>query len=126
MHGNRPDTRMTGCRAPRHGRCSMRWMAGRRATLLLLSAGFLQTPAPQPPATHPQASLVELPPGIPGDALRYTVTMMGNAAGANIAWRTPDGMTHVFFAYNDRGRGPRISESYAAAPDGTLRRFELA
>jgi imidazolonepropionase-like amidohydrolase len=80
---------------------------------------------PQPPATTAPTSLVDLPAGIPADAQRYTVTMMGTKAGAYILWRTPDGITHVFFAFNDRGRGPRISETYVTAPDGTLRSCEL-
>ena len=82
-----------------------------------------QAPAPQ---SNAQASLIELPAGIPADATRYTVLMMGNRAGTNIVWRTPDGKTHAFFAFNDRGRGPRMSESYATAADGTLTSFDLS
>ena len=52
--------------------------------------------------------------------------MMGNRAGVNIVWRTPDRQTHAFFGYNDRGRGPRMTETYTTAPDGTLRSFELS
>lgn len=81
----------------------------------------------QPPATQSnvQASLIELPSGIPADATQYALLMMGNRAGANIVWRGPDGATHAFFAFNDRGRGPRMTERYALAPDGTIRSFEL-
>ena len=82
-----------------------------------------QAPAQQ---SNAQASLVELPAGIPADATRYTVLMMGNRAGTNIVWRAPDGKTHAFFAFNDRGRGPRMSESYATAADGTLTSFDLS
>ena len=82
-----------------------------------------QAPAPQ---SNAQASLIELPAGIPADATRYTVLMMGNRAGTNVVWRTPDGKTHAFFAFNDRGRGPRMSESYATAADGTLTSFDLS
>ncbi|HTI40103.1 MAG TPA: amidohydrolase family protein [Vicinamibacterales bacterium] len=99
----------------------------------ILLASFLvalvsMMPAGQQPAStqsNVQASLIEVPPGIPSDAARYTVTMMGNRAGTNIVWRTPDGMTHAFFAFNDRGRGPRITETYASGTDGLLRSFEL-
>ena len=101
----------------------MPWMVGR---LLLLTPFLISQSPPQPPATTAASSLVELPAGVPADALRYTVTMMGNKEGAEIVWRTPDGITHAFLAYNDRGRGPRISETYVAAPDGTLRSCELA
>ncbi len=81
----------------------------------------------QPPSaqSNVQASLIEPPADIPADATRYSVLMMGNRAGMNVVWRTEDGRTHAFFAFNDRGRGPRMTETYATTPDGTLRSFEL-
>ena len=73
-----------------------------------------------------QAALVTLPADIPGDALRYAVLIAGNKAGVDVTWRTPDDTRHVFFAYNDRGRGPRIEETYVTAPDGTLRSLKIS
>jgi imidazolonepropionase-like amidohydrolase len=96
------------------------------ATVLSIVATLFLQPAQPPAGAQTQASLIELPAGIPADALRYTVTMASNKAGANIVWRTSDGATHAFFAFNDRGRGPRMTETYTTAPDGTLRGFELS
>jgi imidazolonepropionase-like amidohydrolase len=81
----------------------------------------------QPPATQSnvQASLIEPPADVPATATRYSVLMMGNQAGVNIVWHSGDA-THAFFAFNDRGRGPRLIETYSTAPNGTLRSFELS
>jgi imidazolonepropionase-like amidohydrolase len=73
-----------------------------------------------------QSSLIEEPPDIPGNAVRYTVSMFGNKAGVNIVWQAPGGSTHIFFAYNDRGRGPRIEESYTTVSDGTVSSLHIA
>jgi hypothetical protein len=66
------------------------------ATVLMLSAAPSILPSafeaissqPRQAPTNAQASLVDLP-ATPAEALRYTVSMMGNKAGANIVWRTP-------------------------------------
>ena len=88
----------------------------------------MPTPVQQPAAAQEnvQASLIEVPAGVRADATHYTIMMMGNHAGMNIVWRTPDGMSHAFFAFNDRGRGPRITETYTTGTDGLLRSFELS
>jgi imidazolonepropionase-like amidohydrolase len=102
--------------------CAMRIII---AALVILAFAPLRVQQP-PSQSNVQASLIDLPPGIPADATRYTVLMMGNRAGTNIVWRTADGVTHAFFAFNDRGRGPRMTETYATAPDGTFRSFDLS
>ena len=56
-----------------------------------------------------QASLVTVPPEVPADAVRYSMLLAGNKAGVLAIWSTPDGAGHNFFAFNDRGRGPRIT-----------------
>jgi imidazolonepropionase-like amidohydrolase len=83
---------------------------------------------PQPPAaqSNVQASLIEIPADVPADAARYSVLMMGNQAGMDVVWHTSDNVIHEFFAFNDRGRGPRMTETYTTAPDGTLRTFNLS
>src|SRR5439155_15157586 len=54
-----------------------------------------------------QASNVpELPKDVPAAATKYSVTMMGLAAGQHAVW-TEGGRLRAFFQYNDRGRGPR-------------------
>ncbi len=56
-----------------------------------------------------QASLVTVPPEVPADAVRYSMMLAGNKAGVLALWSTPDGARHNFFAFNDRGRGPRLT-----------------
>ena len=56
-----------------------------------------------------QASIVTLPPEVPADAVRYSILLAGNKAGVSALWTTPDGARHNFFAFNDRGRGPRVT-----------------
>ena len=56
-----------------------------------------------------QASLVTVPPEVPAGAVRYSLVLAGNRAGVMALWKTPDGARHNFFAFNDRGRGPRIT-----------------
>ena len=54
-----------------------------------------------------QASNVpELPKDVPAAATKYSVTIMGLAAGQHAVW-TEGGRLRAFFQYNDRGRGPR-------------------
>lgn len=60
------------------------------------------------------------PADVPATALRSTVLTMGNRAGQQALWRTPDGVTHVLFEYNDRGRGPRTITDYRFDPAGTI------
>jgi len=92
---------------------------------LLSSATFAGQSRAVAGGQNAPTSLIELPPDVPADALRYTVLMMGNKAGVNVVWRTPDGASQAFFAFNDRGRGPRIRETWRTTPDGILRSFEL-
>ncbi|HEY3930246.1 MAG TPA: amidohydrolase family protein [Candidatus Koribacter sp.] len=68
-----------------------------RSALLLLALsalGIAQTPQP------------------PVDALRSTFILSGNNAGQQSVWTTPDGVTHVAFEFNDRGRGPSTVTDY--------------
>ncbi|ABF42212.1 amidohydrolase [Candidatus Koribacter versatilis Ellin345] len=52
------------------------------------------------------------PADVPADATRSTFLMMGNKAGQEAVWKTPDGVTHALFEFNDRGRGPRQVSDY--------------
>ena len=87
---------------------------------LILSATVLaQAPPPQQkPAAMPEVKPVEsgpvpsLPEFIPADAVRYAVLGSGKLAGHQAIWKTPDGSLHVFYQYNDRGRGPAIHAVY--------------
>ena len=52
------------------------------------------------------------PADVPATATRSTFLMMGNRAGQQAVWKTDDGVTHVLFEFNDRGRGPRTVTDY--------------
>ncbi|MGA8159947.1 MAG: amidohydrolase family protein [Acidobacteriaceae bacterium] len=69
------------------------------AALVSTAAAFAAT-GQQPGAVPP------LPTGIPPTAQRFVVLLVGAPAGQQELWTTPDGAFHVFFQYNDRGRGP--------------------
>jgi imidazolonepropionase-like amidohydrolase len=69
--------------------------------LLIIVSGWAQNP----PKT--QSAVPSLPVDIPGTADRYSVLIMGNLAGQQAIWTGPDGSLHIFYQYNDRGRGPK-------------------
>ena len=60
------------------------------------------------------------PADVPATAVRSTFLMMGNRAGEQAVWKTDDGMTHVLFDFNDRGRGPRTVTDYRVNADGVV------
>jgi imidazolonepropionase-like amidohydrolase len=60
----------------------------------------------QPPQ---QSAVPTLPSDIPSTADRYSFIMMGNLAGQQAVWTAPDATLHVFFQFNDRGRGPKTT-----------------
>jgi hypothetical protein len=43
-------------------------------------------------------------------ATRYTVFIAGNKAGFETSSHNPDGSLQFYYEYNDRGRGPKITE----------------
>ncbi len=72
-------------------------------TLLLCACAWGQNPSETPSAVP------SLPAEIPSNAQLYSVRIMGNLAGQQAVWRAPDGTLHIFYQYNDRGRGPRTT-----------------
>jgi imidazolonepropionase-like amidohydrolase len=50
-----------------------------------------------------------LPSDIPATAERYSFLLMGNLAGQQAVWTASDGALHIFFQFNDRGRGPKTT-----------------
>ncbi len=44
--------------------------------------------------------------------------MMGNLAGQEAVWTAPDATLHIFFQFNDRGRGPKTTSVLKVGPDG--------
>jgi imidazolonepropionase-like amidohydrolase len=62
------------------------------------------------PSAQPAASAVPaLPADIPATADRFSFLMMGNQAGQQAVWAASDGTLHIFFQFNDRGRGPKTT-----------------
>src|SRR5262245_50668554 len=58
---------------------------------------------------EPASAVPVLPADIPATADRFSVLMMGNLAGHQAVWTDAGGTFHVFFQYNDRGRGPKTT-----------------
>jgi imidazolonepropionase-like amidohydrolase len=69
----------------------------------------------QPPA--PQSAVPPVPASVPADATFHSMLMMGNLAGTQASWKTPDGKLHFLFQYNDRGRGPQLFTEMKLAGD---------
>jgi imidazolonepropionase-like amidohydrolase len=67
------------------------------------SAALWSQPAPQTSAVPP------LPADVPSTAERYSLLLMDNLAGQQAVWTASDGTLHVFFQFNDRGRGPKTT-----------------
>lgn len=67
---------------------------------LALSAACYSAPVLQ------QSTIPDLPSSIPSTAQHYVVFLVGAPAGQQASWTSPDGARHIFFEYNDRGRGP--------------------
>ena len=53
------------------------------------------------------SNVPDLPKDVPASATLYEVQLLEKPAGQMAAWSTPDGKLHVFFQFNDRGRGPK-------------------
>src|SRR5271166_5240893 len=70
---------------------------------ILLAAALWSQQPPQPSAVP------ALPADIPSTAERYSFLLMGNLAGQQAVWTAPDGTLHIFFQFNDRGRGPKTT-----------------
>jgi imidazolonepropionase-like amidohydrolase len=59
------------------------------------------------PSEQPSVAAPLLPSEVPSSAEMRSVLMSGHLAGTEAVWRTDDGKVHVFFEFNDRGRGPK-------------------
>src|SRR5580693_4565282 len=66
----------------------------------------------------PGSNVPPLPSDIPADANRSSVLMMGTLAGQQATWKTSDGQLHVFFQFNDRGRGPKTTTVFILGKNG--------
>jgi len=94
----------------------MRWarlIFGTTILLILATQLFAQGAAPQ-------SAVPALPADIPATAERYSVLTMGNPAGQQATWTASDGTVHVFFQFNDRGRGPKTTSLLKLDANGLL------
>jgi len=82
--------------------------------LLLLASAFAQNDA----ATKVKEN--DPPADVPANAVRSAVLTMGWRAGQQAVWRTDDGVTHILFEFNDRGRGPRTVTDYRFDRQGNM------
>jgi imidazolonepropionase-like amidohydrolase len=80
--------------------------------LLLASILWSQQQPPQ------QSAAPTLPADIPATADRYSLLLMGNPAGQQAVWTAADGTLHIFFQFNDRGRGPKTTSILKLDADG--------
>jgi imidazolonepropionase-like amidohydrolase len=51
-------------------------------------------------------------------ATRYTILLAGNKAGYETSSQNSDGSLKLYYEFNDRGRGPKITESITLDKDG--------
>jgi hypothetical protein len=54
----------------------------------------------------------------PTDTTRYTILMAKGPSGVQKAWTDSTGARVFYFEYNDRGRGPAITQRVTLRPDG--------
>ncbi len=80
--------------------------------LFIVVPWLARSEPPDAPAAPP------LPAEVPSSAVLRSVLMSGNLAGTEATWRGDDGRIHVFFEFNDRGRGPKIWTEIVPGPDG--------
>ena len=78
------------------------------SALLLLSLAHAQT----------------APSSAAGAVTRYTVILVGNKAGFETSARKPDGSLELYYEFNDRGRGPKVTEQVVLDNNGIPIRVE--
>jgi len=61
----------------------------------------------------------------PADTARYTVLIASRVAGEAREWADPDGALQYAFEFNDRGRGPSVTERVVLGPAGIPRLLEV-
>lgn len=78
------------------------------SALLLLSLAHAQT----------------APSSAAGAVTRYTVILVGNKAGFETSARKSDGSLELYYEFNDRGRGPKVTEQVVLDNNGIPIRVE--
>jgi imidazolonepropionase-like amidohydrolase len=87
----------------------------RSAIVCMLPILLAATLCAQPPQT---SAVPALPADIPSTATRYSFILTGNLAGQEAARTASDGTLHIFFQFNDRGRGPKTTSILKLDPSG--------
>src|SRR5437773_10757318 len=64
------------------------------------------------------SNVPELPGDVPASATLYEVQLLEKPAGQMASWTASDGKLHVFFQFNDRGRGPKTYTTYTLDAQG--------
>ena len=59
------------------------------------------------------------------DTVRSTFLMAGRTAGIHKAWIGPDGSRNFYFEFNDRGRGPRLTQRVMLDANGFPTRIDI-
>src|SRR5262245_35294134 len=96
---------------------SQRWLILELTLAIFLAIASLPALAEEkPPAA--QSPVPAIPASVPAEATFHSMLMMGNLAGAQASWKTPDGKLHFLFQYNDRGRGPQLFTDMKLSADG--------
>jgi imidazolonepropionase-like amidohydrolase len=86
--------------------------------VLLASIGWTQQPPSGSVAQQSASAVPALPAEIPVSAERYSYLITGNLAGHEAVWTADDKTLHIFFQFNDRGRGPKTTSVLKLGPDG--------
>src|SRR5271167_3046151 len=89
----------------------------RNATIFFIPILLASTLWSKQPSDKPSA-VTAFPLDIPSTADRFSVLLMGNLAGQQAVWTASDGTLHVFFQFNDRGRGPKTTSILKLAGNG--------
>src|SRR5215467_1472865 len=71
------------------------------------------------------ANVPELPKDIPASATLYDVQLLEQSAGQMAVWSTPDRKLHVFYQFNDRGRGPKTYSTLTLDSSGVPTAAEI-
>lgn len=88
--------------------------------VLWMALGITVAKSAAPQSVTTSSNVPQLPPDIPADATHCSVLIVGTLAGQQATWKTPDGKLHIFFQFNDRGRGPKTYTVFTLGKNGNL------
>src|SRR5579863_199509 len=59
------------------------------------------------------------------DTTRYTILTSGTVSGKQLAWKKNQNEYHYYYEFNDRGRGPSISQAITTNDNGIVVKEEI-